>query len=217
RLGAPDPRAVTPAPPPPLETKTAIDYAAARKQWAFHRPERPLIPQVQEKDWPRAPLDRFILAKLEERNLHPAPQASKRALIRRATFDLIGLPPTAEETEAFLADLEPDAFSKVIERLLASPHYGECWGRHWLDVVRYADSLDARSVGKDGDIVDAWRYRDWVVSAFNRDLPYDEFVTEQIAGDILAARQWDPGSVAATGMYAIGNWGNGVADKEKHS
>ncbi|MEY4483060.1 MAG: hypothetical protein RL693_512 [Verrucomicrobiota bacterium] len=139
----------------------------------------------------------------------------KRTLIRRATFDLIGLPPTSEEVATFIADTSAEAFSKVVDRLLASPHYGEQWGRHWLDVVRYADSLDSRSYDKDGDILDAWRYRDWVVNAFNGDLPYDQFITHQLAGDILAAREWDERKVIATGMYAIGEWGNGDADKEK--
>jgi hypothetical protein len=120
--------------------------------------------------------------------------------------------------DAFVADSishQPSAISNAIDRLLASPHYGEKWGRHWLDVVRYADSLDARGFDKDGDILDAWRYRDWVVAAFNKDLPYDQFITHQLAGDILAAREWDAQKVVATGIYAIGSWGNGDADKEK--
>jgi hypothetical protein len=162
-----------------------------------------------------AQIDAFLDARLAAEGLRPSLPADKRTLIRRATFDLTGLPPTPEEVDAFVADTSPDAFAKVVTRLLDSPRYGEKWGRHWLDVVRYADSLDARYIGKDGDIQDAWRYRDWVVSAFNRDLPYDQFILHQLAGDILAAREWDAQKVVATGMYAIGEWGNGDADKEK--
>src|SRR5213075_2731964 len=131
----------------------------------------------------------------------PAPPAEKRVLLRRATFDLTGLPPTPAEVETFLADDTPEAFAKVVDRLLGTAQYGERWGRHWLDVVRYADSLDSRGVGKDGDILDAWRYRDWVVNAFNRDLPYDQFIIDQLAGDILAQRDWDAQKIIATGVF----------------
>ncbi len=216
QMGAPAPEekaAVVAAKSEAKSEAKAIDYEAARKQWAFRKPEPPVLP-------PGAglPIDRFIAAKLAEKGLTLAPPAEPRTLIRRITFDLTGLPPTPEEVAAFekaAADNRDAAVSALIDRLLASPHYGEQWGRHWLDTVRYADSLDARGLGKDGDILDAWRYRDWVVSAFNKDLPYDQFVTHQIAGDILAARDWDAAKVTATGMYAIGNWGNGDADKEK--
>ena len=146
------------------------------------------IPAVADRAWPRSPLDRFILAKLEASGPAPAPEADKRTLIRRATFDLIGLPPTPEEVEAFLADDSPDAFARVVDRLLASPHYGERWGRHWLDVARYADSN-----GLDENIAygNAWRYRDYVIAAFNADKPYDQFVLEQLAGDLLPAGRVD--------------------------
>ena len=187
------------------------DIATARKMWAYSKPQWPKVPETAATN----ALDAFINAKLNEQALKPAPRADKRTLIRRATFDLTGLPPTPEEVAAFIADDSSDAFNKVIERLLSSPHYGEQWGRHWLDVVRYADSLDSRGSGKEGDILDAWRYRDWVVKAFNDDLPYDQFITHQLAGDILSAQSWDADKVIATGMYAIGNWGNGDADKEK--
>ena len=143
-------------------------------------------PDVKDTAWPRSDLDRYILAGLEAKGLKPAKPADKRTLIRRATFDLTGLPPTPEEIDAFLKDDSPDAFAKVVDRLLASPAYGERWGRHWLDLVRYADSFDARlAPGNEMDCGDAWRYRDWVVDAFNRDLPYDQFVRDQIAGDLL--------------------------------
>ena len=208
KLGAPDPRDGK------LENKAAvaIDYAAARQKWAFHKPGVPQVPMLKGS---RHPIDAFIAQKLGEKGLAPAPAAGKRTLLRRATFDLTGLPPTPDEVTAFIADTSPQAFEKVVNRLLDSPQYGERWGRHWLDVVRYADSLDSRGSGKEGDILDAWRYRDWVVSAFNNDLPYDQFVTDQLAGDISAARHWDPGKIIATGMYAIGNWGNGDSDKQK--
>jgi hypothetical protein len=215
RRGAPDPRTSGPSTGATPSTTKKIDYDAARKQWAFHAPQAAQVPAVQNSAWAKNEIDRFILARLESRGLKPADLADKRTLIRRATFDLTGLPPTPDDVAAFLADDSVDAFGKVTERLLASPAYGEQWGRHWLDVVRYADSLDARGSGKEGDILDAWRYRDWVVNAFNRDLPYDEFVTQQVAGDILAGQQWDQDKVIATGLYAIGNWGNGDADKEK--
>src|SRR5206468_8620441 len=132
--------------------------------------------------WVRSPIDRFILAKLDEKGLHPAPPADKRTLLRRATFDLIGLPPAPEEIGAFLADDSPDAFARVVDRLLASPHYGEHWGRHWLDVARYADT---GGYEQDFTYPNAWRYRDYVIRALNQDKPYDRFIREQIAGDEL--------------------------------
>src|SRR5207342_344906 len=126
------------------------------------------VPAVRDTVWPKSLVDRFVLARLEAKQLAPAGPADKRTLLRRATFDLIGLPPTPDEVEAFLKDDSPEAFAKAVDRLLASPHYGERWARRWLDVVRYADSLDSRGSGQPGDILDAWRYRDWVVSAMNR-------------------------------------------------
>ncbi|MCH8047876.1 MAG: DUF1549 domain-containing protein, partial [Planctomycetes bacterium] len=161
-----------------------IDIAAGRKFWAFIPPRDPPAPKVKNDVWPASPLDRFVLAKLESKGLKPAPPADKRTLIRRATFDLIGLPPTPQEIDAFLADDSTKAFERVVERLLSSPHYGERWGRHWLDVARYADSN-----GLDENVAhgNAWRYRDWVVAAMNRDKPYNEFLIEQLAGDLLPA------------------------------
>jgi len=164
------------------------------------------------------PIDTFIAAKLAAAGLEPAPAASKRELLRRAHYDLTGLPPTMAQILEFERDESPDAFEKVVERLLGSAQYGEHWGRHWLDIARYADSNDARGFGGGGDISEAWRYRDWVVGAFNRDLPYNEFIRQQVAGDLIASepgRDFDPGLWVATGLYAIGNWGNGDADKEK--
>ena len=216
KMGAPDPRAAAEHADAPPE-KPPYDFTAARRQWAFHKPE-PVAPPVTASGWVRSPVDAFILAKLQEKGLAPAPPADRRTLLRRVTFDLIGLPPTPGEVADFLADPSPEAFGKVVERLLASPRYGERWARHWLDVVRYTDSLDTRGFGGESDVADAWRYRDWVASAFNRDLPYDQFVTQQIAGDLLVEQPgaaFDPAKIIATGMYAIGNWGTGDADKEK--
>ena len=216
KMGAPDPRVGQSA--KPGAAAPVFDFVSARTNWAFHLADRVAVPPVKDKSWVKNPIDSFILAKLEEKNLKPASPAEKRTLIRRATFDLIGLPPTEQEIEAFFADKSPTAFAKVVDRLLASPHYGERWARHWLDVVRYTDSLDSRGVGGDQDVAEAWRYRDWVVNAFNNDLPYDQFIKEQVAGDLLpipAGLEIDTNAIIATGMYAIGNWGNGDADKEK--
>ena len=148
----------------------------------------------------------------------PAPPADKRTLLRRATFDLTGLPPQPEEIEAFLADESPDAFAKVVDRLLASPLYGQRWGRHWLDVVRYADARDLIQLPAESDFREAWRYRDWVVDAFNRDLPYDEFITRQLAGDLLQPAdptKIDKEALVATGMLAIADFVPGDVDKEQ--
>src|SRR5262249_48605491 len=165
KLGAPWPGAnvsgeVKPAAPP----KPVALSAEARNFWAFRPPQAPPVPKVRNQDWEKSPLDAFILAKLEAAGLQPSPPADKRTLIRRAPLDLHGLPSTPEEVDAFLADSAPDAFARLVERLLASPRYGERWGRHWLDVARYADSN-----GMDDNIAwaDAWRYRDYVIRAFN--------------------------------------------------
>jgi len=181
----------------------------ARSWWSFQP-----VPAIQQP-LTSADIDHEIDQALHSAGLSAAAPADRLTLIRRAAFDLTGLPPTPEEVETFLRDDDPSAVAKLIDRLLEMPQYGEQWGRHWLDIVRYADSLDSRGSGNEGDILDAWRYRDWVVNALNRDLPYDQFITHQIAGDLLATETWDPDLVVATGVYAIGNWGNGDADKEK--
>ena len=142
-----------------------------RAHWAFQPVRDGEPPGVAREAWPRGAIDRFILAGLETAGLSPSEPADKRTLLRRATFDLIGLPPTPEEMAAFLADESPEAFETVIERLLASPRYGERWGRHWLDIVRYADARDLIQLPPESDFREAWRYRDWVVDAINRDLP----------------------------------------------
>ena len=182
KMGAPVPQNATPA--ANSAPSYAIDFKQARKFWSFQTVKDPPLPAVQHKSWPRQPVDYFILARLEQKGLAPAPPADKRTLIRRSTFDLIGLPPTPQEVEAFLADKSPRAFENVVDRLLASPHYGERWGRHWLDLVRYADTSGCNS---DYPVQTAYKYRNYVITSFNQDKPYDQFLREQIAGDLLPA------------------------------
>jgi hypothetical protein len=209
RMGAPDPRDAAVA--HPAAAKAGISEKA-RAWWAFqpvkdHRP-----PAVQNGAWAADPIDCFVLARLEAAGFQPAPPADKRTLIRRATFDLIGLPPTPEEINAFLADDSPDAFAKVIERLLASRHYGERWGRHWLDVVRYADTSGCNS---DFPMPEAYRYRNWVIESFNRDKAYDQFLREQIAGDLLphASDEERYQHTIATGYLAISRRFSSLAEE----
>ena len=187
----------------PYPEALAAPPADPKQWWAFQSPRPPEVPKTRSVDWPQTPLDHFILAKLEARGLKPAPPADRLTLLRRATFDLLGLPPTPEEIGAFVKDASPDAFAKVVERLLGSPHYGERWGRHWLDVARYADSN-----GLDENVAfgNAWRYRDYVVQAFNDDLPYDQFILEQLAGDLLESPDLSirHRRLIATGFLALG-------------
>ncbi|MFM8816316.1 MAG: DUF1549 domain-containing protein, partial [Phycisphaerales bacterium] len=158
----------------------------ARDTWWSWRPlSDAALPEVADASWVRTPVDRFILAKLEAAGIRPAPEASRAALIRRATLDLTGLPPTPEDVAAFEADTRPDAYERLIDRLLESPEHGVHWARHWLDLVRYADT---NGFERDSDKVSAWKYRDWVVQAINDDMPYDRFVLEQLAGDELPDR-----------------------------
>ena len=172
--------------------------AGADDHWAWKRPVRPKVPVVQGEQ-PANPIDAFIRAKLDAAGVKPAPPASREHLIRRVTFDLIGLPPTPEEVDAFVRDTSADAWAKVVDRLLASPHYGERWGRHWLDLARYADS---NGYEFDEPRPEAWRYRDYVIRSFNADKPYDRFIKEQIAGDELAPA--DPDALTATGFNLLG-------------
>ncbi len=170
-----------------------------RKFWSFQPVHKAALPNVQNATWVRSPIDAFILAKLEQKKLSPALPADKLTLIRRATYDLTGLPPTEAEIRNFLVDNAPEAFTRVVDRLLDSPRYGERWGRHWMDVARYADSTGA---DEDHRYPHAWRYRDYVIDAFNRDLPYDRFVREQVAGDLFSADK--PGEVNVRGIVATG-------------
>ena len=184
-------------------TSSTVQRPRDPQHWSFQPLEERPVPSVANPKWPRTALDQFILVKLEALGLSPAARADRRTLIRRVTFDLVGLPPTPREIDAFLADESPDAFSRVVERLLASPLYGERWGRHWLDVARYADSN-----GFDENVAhgNAWRYRDYVVSMWNRDKPFNQFVIEQLAGDLLPfdseAQQHE--QLTATGFLSIG-------------
>jgi hypothetical protein len=171
-------------------------------QWWSLRPLKTLPPpKVQNEGWPRTPIDRFILARLEEMGLQPSQTADKRTLLRRVILDLTGLPPTPEEMRAFLQDPAPDAYEKVVDRLLASPRYGERWARHWLDVVHYADT---HGHDQDRPRTNSWPYRDYVIRSLNEDKPYRRFVEEQLAGDVLYPE--DPNGIIATGFIATGPW-----------
>lgn len=176
---------------------------SSTNHWAFRPPAHPTVPNVPTREWSRDPIDQFILVQLEQRRLEPARQADKRTLIRRASFDLTGLPPTPEEVDSFLSDTSPEAFARVVDRLLKSPRFGERWGRHWLDVARYADSN-----GLEANVAypNAWRYRDYVVDAFNNDKPYDAFIREQLAGDLLPSKSDDERfeHLIATGFLVLG-------------
>ncbi len=198
-MGAPDPRLDK-----PTTTAKVIDWPAARKHWSYQPIRRPELPAVRDQCWPASAIDSFILVKLEEAGLTPSPQADKRTLIRRAYFDLIGLPPTFEEVEAFVKDQSPDAFAKVVDRLLASPRYGERWGRHWLDVARYADTKDLVLLfGPDRVRPYAYTYRDYVIRSFNEDTPYDRFIHEQLAADQLFPKV-EPWRFAGMGLLTVG-------------
>ena len=179
-----------------------------KEHWAFIAPQPQQPPTVKDAKWVANPIDSFILSKLEQKGLTPALPADKTALLRRVTYDLTGLPPTPAEVETFLADNSTGAYEKVVDRLLQSPHYGEKWARHWLDVVRYADT---NSFERDGPKPNAWRYRDYVIRSFNSDKPYDQFVREQLAGDELPTVTSD--SIIATGFYRLGLWDDEPADR----
>jgi len=185
------------------------------KFWAFQPVKKAAVPAVKDSAWVKSPIDAFILKKMEEKAIRPAAKADKHALLRRVTFDLHGLPPTEQEIKDFVADTSPDAFRKVVDRLLASPRYGEKWGRHWLDVARFADST-----GNDEDhrYPYAYKYRDYVIDSFNSDLPYNQFVKEQIAGDLLPPEKGagiNRRGVIATGFLALGAKAIAQQDKQK--
>ena len=173
--------------------------ADQREHWAFQPAKRPDLPAVKEAAWVKNPIDLFILSSLEEANFPHAPEAARIALIRRVTFDLTGLPPTPLEVETFLEDPCPDAYERLVDRLLASPRYGERWAQHWLDLAHYADS---NGFELDAERPDAWRYRDWVVNALNADMPYDRFLGLQLAGDELEPGNSD--ALIATGFGRCG-------------
>jgi cytochrome c553 len=201
-MGAPWPKEAEAGP----AAVAAFDLAARRKHWSLQPLGEAAPPAVKDAAWPRNPVDRFVLARLEAAGLAPAPPADRRALLRRVTFDLTGLPPTPEEVDAFLRDPSPDAYERAVERLLASPAYGERWARHWLDLVRFAETSGHEF---DPDISEAHGYRDYVIRAFNTDVPHDQFVLEHVAGDLLPEPRRHPAerlneSILGTGFWFLG-------------
>ena len=222
-MGAPWPAEV------PAETRAsvdAVDLAERARHWSFLPLQQVRLPEVVAPEWCQTSVDRFILAKLEQSELPPAPEVDRRTWIRRAYLDVIGLPPTPEEVSQFLNDDLPGAESRAVDRLLASPHYGERWGRHWLDLVRYAES---RGHEFDFDVANAWQYRDYVIRALNDDVPYDQFVVEHVAGDLLSAESVDADratrfplrlhpltganeSILGTGFWFLGEWVHSPVD-----
>jgi hypothetical protein len=201
-MGAPDPRDGSAT----KVTKVEIDIEKGRKFWAFQPPSKPAVPTVKDTAWPRSDIDRFLLAALEAKGLNPVGDADARTLVRRLYFDLTGLPPAPEDVEAFVKEhaAHPQkALEAVVDKLLASPRFGERWGRHWLDVARYAESS-----GRANNFAypHAWRYRDYVIASFNADKPYDQFIREQVAGDLLSTRddQQKTECLTATGFLAVG-------------
>lgn len=199
KIGAPWPGADAAQTAANQKAASPYDWAKFRSEhWAFKPIAKPAPPEVSDAAWPKGEIDRFVLAKLDTAKLKPNPQAEKYILLRRAYLDLIGLPPSAEEVDAFLADESPEAFAKVVDSLLNNEAHGERWARHWMDVARYSDGYGG--FGDGNALPNAWRYRDWVVKALNADMPYDQFVTRQIAGDLLAENA-DP---VATGFFVVG-------------
>ncbi len=201
KMGAPDPRMGSAK----GIKKQKIDIEEGRKFWSFVKPVKGTPPVVENDDWAKDGISRFILASLEEKGLNPVGETDRVTLIRRVSFDLIGLPPTPAEVDAFVHDKSPNAYEKLVDRLLASKHFGERWGRHWLDVARYAESTGKT---RNYPYPHAWKYRDWVIEAINKDKPYDRFVMEQVAGDLLAGRTADQrnSQKIATGMFAMGSY-----------
>ena len=196
-------------PYPVQETDVRPTFDTETDYWAYRPLKRPKVPTVRAPDWISNPIDAFILAKLEAHGLSPATPANKLTLIRRVYYDLTGLPPSPEAVEAFLNNTAPDAYEKLIDKLLKSPRYGEKWGRHWLDLVRYAET---NGYENDSDKPYMWRYRDYVINAFNQDKPYDQFIKEQLAGDELTAVTTE--TVIATGYHKLGVWDTGPADRK---
>ncbi|HMO15822.1 MAG TPA: PSD1 and planctomycete cytochrome C domain-containing protein [Pirellulaceae bacterium] len=208
--------------PWPSESKSAnvarsFDLVSMKAEhWCWHPPQRITPPETLDRDWPGSPIDQFILHKLEQANLQPAQQASRQELIRRAYFDLIGLPPTPEQVGDFVNDPSPNAFQKVIDSLLASPRFGEHWARHWMDLVRYAETYGHEY---DYPIENAFRYRDYLIRAFNEDVPYDQFIKEHVAGDLLHQPRLHPQqsfneSILGTGFWFLGEATHGPVDSK---
>jgi hypothetical protein len=199
-MGAPDPRDGQAADWKP----STIDIEKGRKYWAFQPPQKPAVPKVKNGKWSSQPIDRFLLAQMEKKRLTPVADADRATWLRRVTFDLTGLPPTPDALDAFAKDRSREAYAKAVDRLLASERFGERWGRHWLDVARYAESVGR---GRNYAFPFAWRYRNYVIDAFNQDKPYNQFVKEQIAGDLLPATSEKQRNeqLTATGFLALGS------------
>ncbi len=203
KMGAPDPRI------PGAAVATKGWGKTAKEHWSFKPIQKTTVPTVKQTDWAATPIDAFVLAKLESNSMKPSAPADKRTLIRRATFDLIGLPPTPEEVLAFVNDSSTNAFAKLVDRLLASPQYGERWGRYWLDIARYSDTKGDVKRNQEAPFFPfAWTYRDYVIRAFNQDKPYNQFILEQIAADKLPLDK-DRSSLAALGFLTLGDHFNG--------
>jgi len=216
-MGAPDPRekkTVASGSSSSTAGKRVINVDEGRKHWAFQKPVDHTPPAVKDTSWPRSPIDQFLLASMEKADLQPNPDADRPTLIRRIAFDLTGLPPTPDEVKTFVADQSPDAVKRVIDQYLDSARFGERWARHWLDVARYGESS-----GKEVNIPypNAWRYRDYVIEAFNHDKPYDQFLKEQIAGDLLTydGKRDQAEKIVATGFLAIGAKGHNNRDRRQ--
>jgi hypothetical protein len=209
KMGAPDPRVSAPG-----VGKTDEIWERSREHWAFQPLRMPAVPAVKDGGWGRNEIDAFVFQKLADKGLAPSKTADKFTLIRRATYDLTGLPPTYEEVQAFLSDNSTDAYEKLVDRLLASPHYGERWGRYWLDVARYADtSGEAIARGRERRYIYAYTYRDWVIQALNGDMPYNQFVMKQIAADLLPDRGPNDRDLAALGFITVGKRFGNNADE----
>ena len=193
-----------------VEPKTGVVTAESKNYWAYKPVVRPALPAVKNAAWVANPIDAFILAKLEAKNLAPSKPADKLALARRLYFDLTGLPPTPEQVDVFVRDMSPNSYEKLVDQLLASPHYGEKWGRYWLDIVRYGET---NGYERDGPKPYVWRFRDYVIKSLNNDKPYDQFIREQLAGDEMNPN--DPDSIIATGYYRLGLWDDEPADGEQ--
>jgi cytochrome c553 len=207
-MGAPDPREGK------AVAHKGMDLEKGKAYWAFQPPQKAPAPAVKDKGWAKGEIDRFVQAEREAKGLKPVAEAENAVLVRRLYFDLIGLPPTPEQVEAFVKDSSPKAYEALVDTLLASPQYGERWGRHWLDVARYAESS-----GKEINIAypHAWRYRDYVIAAFNQDKPYNQFIKEQIAGDLIPAKddQEFAEHLIATGYLALGPKSHNSRDRRQ--
>lgn len=215
KMGAPWPEE---SPPTASVSPPAFDLHGRKSgHWVWQPVRAPQVPLVVDKEWPRSELDHFVLARLEQEHLRPAGDADRAALARRLYFDLVGLPPTPEQVAAFVADTDPQATERLVDELLDSPHFGERWGRHWLDLVRYAES---RGHEFDNDAPNAYQYRDYIIRALNADIPYDQLIREHIAGDLLRSPRLNPEkgfneSILGTGFWFLGEWGHSPVDIRK--